>query len=144
MSATREAIVAALLAKLTAAATWGEIGRRNRDPNNIASPGAPALLLIKHHEHYEAPSLNLPARRTMNMLAVVYIDVGSDENGIPDAVLNPLQDAIDGALAPDDPQGRCTLGGLVASCRISGEVTNAPGDVTGKGLAIIPIDILLP
>ncbi len=144
MSAPRETIIAALLAKLQSAATWGEIGRRNRDPNNIAAPGSPALLLIKHHEHYEAPSLNMPARRTMNMLAVVYIDVGADENGIPDAVLNPLQDAIDAALAPDYPGAPCTLGGLVASCRISGEVTNAPGDITGKGLAILPIDILIP
>lgn len=144
MSATRETIIAALLAKLTAAATWGEVGRRNRDPNNIATPGAPALLLLKHHEHYDAPSLNIPAKRTMNMLAVIYIDVGVDENGIPDAILNPLQDAIDAALAADTPQGFCTLGGLVASCRISGEVTNAPGDITGKGLAILPIDILIP
>ena len=144
MTASRETIVAALLAKLTAAASWGEIGRRNRDPNNIAAPGAPALLLLKHHEHYELTGLNMPAKRTLKMLAVIYIDVGANENGVPDAILNPIQDAIDAALAPDTGQGFCTLGGLVASCKISGEVTNAPGDVTGKGLAILPIDILIP
>jgi hypothetical protein len=144
MSGTREQITQALLARLTAAAAWGASGRRNRDPNNIASPNEPALLLIKHHEHYERVGHNMPPRRTMNMMAIVYIDAGSDENGIPDAILNPIQDAIDAALAPDTPQGFCTLGGLVASCIIAGEVTNAPGDMTGKGLAIIPIDILIP
>jgi hypothetical protein len=38
----------------------------------------------------------------------------------------------------------CRLGGLVASLTINGEVIKAPGDISGKSLAIVPIRILLP
>jgi len=144
MSAPREQIMAALLAKLQGAYAWGVVGRRNRAPSAIAAVGKPALILLKHHQHYSARALNMPSVRTLHVMALVYIDVGADETAIPDSVLNPIMDAMDAALAPDTPQGFCTLGGLVQSAKITGEVTEAPGDVTGKGLAIIPIDIVIP
>ena len=134
----------ALFAKLSGAYAFGVATRRLVSPETIATPGAPALVLIVHHEEYEQRPAQ-PPKRTMTVLAVLYIDTGSDPNAIPDAVLNPIQDAIDAALAPDTPgQGRCTLGGLVSSVVIKGQVVKAPGDKTGKGLAIIPIEITIP
>ena len=145
MATTREQAMEALQTRLTSAYSFGAVGRRNVSPETIASPGSPALMLIKHHETYERQSPSLPPRRTLTVLACVYIDTGTDPNAIPDAVLNPIQDAIDTALLPDDfTTGRCTLGGLVFSAYIKGEVIAAPGDKTGKGLAVIPIDIVFP
>jgi hypothetical protein len=54
-------------------------------------------------------------------------------------------DRLDQALAPDNLlTGRCTLGGMVYSCIMDGDVEKAPGDVTGKSLAVVPISIVLP
>ena len=102
-------------------------------------------MLIKHHEDYTRKGPTVPPIRTMTVMAIVYIDVGSNVNAIPDSVINPIQDAIDTALLPDDSTtGRCTLGGIVFSAMIKGEVIAAPGDKTGKGLALIPIEICIP
>lgn len=135
----------ALQALLQTAPGIGQVSRRNRAPEAMASPDAPGFALVKSHETYVRLSPKTPPKRTLHVLGIIYIDVGPDDNAIPDAVLNPLQDAIDAALAPDDYQtGCCTLGGLVEWVVIKGEVTCAPGDVTGKGLAVIPFEILIP
>lgn len=141
----RETAVNALLAKLTGLNAFTNIGRRNVSPETIASPGAPALLLLTHHENYVRLDFAQPPKRTLTVMAVIYIDTGTDENAVPDTILNNLQDAIDGALSVDDRStGRCTLGGAVFSAHIKGEVIRAPGDKTGKGLAVIPIELILP
>jgi hypothetical protein len=149
-AATREQIMEALQSRLqgimvNGSAAFSAVTRRNVSPETIASPNNPALVLVKHHETYHRPSPAQPPRRTLTIMAIVYIDVGANVNAIPDAVLNPIQDAIDAALVPDNYQtGNCTLDGLVFSAMISGEVIAAPGDKTGKGLACIPIDIIIP
>ena len=141
----RETAVNALLTKLTGLGLFTIIGRRNVSPETIATPNNPALLLLTHHENYVRLDFAQPPKRTLTVMAVVYIDTGTDENAVPDTVLNTLQDAIDGALSADDRStGRCTLGGVVFSAHIKGEVVRAPGDKTGKGLAVIPIELVLP
>ena len=146
MAATREQIMEALQARFAATAGIPAIlTRRNASPSTIATPNNPAMVLVKRHETYHRTSESLPPRRTMTVLGIVYVDTGSDPNGIPDAVLNPIQYAIDAALAPDSLQTNlCTLGGLVYAVIIRGELMNAPGDPTGKGIAIVPIDIIIP
>ena len=117
--ATREAVIAALFARLTGAYAFAATTRRIASPNTMAAPGAPALGIVTAYETYHSPSPNAPPRRTMTVLALVYINTGLDPNGIPDAVLNDIQDAIDAALKADDATtGRCTLGGLVYSAAI--------------------------
>ena len=146
MAVTREAAMEALFSKLSAAYAFGATTRRVDTPEALASPGsAPGLGLIVHSESYERQSLNLPPKRKMRALAIIYIDVGGEANAIPDAVLNPVKDAIDAALLPDNKvTGLCTLGGVVYSAIVKGEVVQAPGDKTGKGLAVIPVEIILP
>ena len=144
-AATREQIMAALLTRLQGTGQFTVVTRRNAAPETIATPGQPALVLVKHHERYEKKTTTLKPVRVMIVLAIIYIDVGAVANAIPDSILNPIQDAIDTALAPDNPQyNTCTLGGLAQSCLINGEVISAPGDKTGKGTVIIPIEITLP
>lgn len=145
MAGQREQIMQALLARLAAAYPFAVVGRRNPKPDSIARPGEPALFLLKHHEFHKTSSPSVPPKRSMTVMAMVYFDAGDDPNVIPDALINAMTDSLDAALRPDDPlSGRCTLGGLCESAQISGQTTNAPGDQTGKALAIIPIEIVLP
>lgn len=141
---TREQAMDALLALLSTAGTFSAIGRRNRDPQGIAAVGAPALILVEHSESYRVQSTIVPPIRYLLVRAIIYSDVGNDDNAIPASAINNLLDAIDVKLLPDSPMGKCTLGGLVQSVVIDGEVIKAPGDITGKSLAILPIKILLP
>jgi hypothetical protein len=145
MAATREQIMQALLAKLQASGEFATVSRRNRNPETIAAPNTPALILVGDSESYEGDTPSLPQKRRLHVDAIIYYDVGDDENAIPDSVINPLLDGIDAALAPDKPAtNSCTLGDLVQSVRIIGKMIKAPGDKTGKGLAIVPIVILIP
>jgi hypothetical protein len=142
---SREQAMTALLALLASAGEFSTIGRRNRSPETIAAQNTPALILVKHSETYERKSPSVPAIRTLEARAIVYCDAGQDENAIPEATINTLLDGIDAVMRPDNAAlGRNTLGGLVYSAMIDGEVICAPGDVTGKSLAIVPIKIVIP
>lgn len=148
--ATREGALAALQTALAGAATFGMVTRRLMAPEDMATPGLPGLAIVVHHEQTHRPGPTAPPRRTLSASVVVYVDVGaSDPNAIPDSVLNPILDAIDAVFDPRAAanlatDGRCTLGGAVWGALISGETIRAPGDRTGKGVALIPVDLILP
>lgn len=74
----------------------------------------------------------------------IYTDDASDPNSVPSIMMNSILDAIDAAFAPDDPNGKCTLGGLVSSVRATGEVPIAPGDLGGPGISVVPLNVLVP
>jgi hypothetical protein len=142
--ADRETIMAALLATIAAAYSFGKLTRRLARPEAMASPGSPGAALLKHREMHEVKSINLPTKITLKLLLGLYVDCSGDANAIPDALLNVILKAIESALAPDTPQGLCTLGGVAFSVKITGEAVFAPGDITGKGLCLLPIDVILP
>jgi hypothetical protein len=143
--ATREQILNALLAVLTTTGSFALVSRRDRAPEQIGPGQSPALFLIDKGEHYERKSLNLPPIRTLRVEAIFYNDVGADLNLIPTTIVNNALDALDAAMAPDNPRtGLFTLGGLCYSCLISGEMPKVSGAKTGKGGAIVPIEIELP
>ena len=146
MSASREQIMTALLARLQGAYSFGVVGRRNpRDAATIAQPGAPALIVFQHHGKADVKAINLPTKRTITAVAIVYLNVGSDENVVLDTIFNEIEDAMESALSPDDPiRGTCTLGGLVQSVKIEGETIRDSTGETGRGLFVVPITIVLP
>jgi hypothetical protein len=145
MAGTREQIMAALFGKLSTCFAFVAVGRRLRDPENVASNERPALYLIEHEDEYQRPAPNLPPIRTLTCWAIVYTDSRQDQNAIPATQQNNIIDAIDVALAPGgSDDGYQTLGGLVFSCMVDGHVQRASGDVTGKGLIAIPIKIIMP
>jgi len=145
MAVTREAAIEALFAKLSGAYTFGVATRRPTMPSQLASSGGgPGFALVIDREVYER-KINMPPVRTIHAKAIIYVDVGANANAIPDAILNPIKDAFDAALAPDNRvTGLCTLGGVVYAAYIRGEVIQAPGDMTGKGLALMPVEVILP
>ena len=128
MPATREQVLEALFAKLSTAYAFSAATRRNASPETLAPAGGSALALVVHHEDYHRPSPSAPPRRTLTALAIVYVNVGTDPNAVPDAVLNPIKDAIDAALKADNPTtGLCTLGGLVYRRLSRGRGDPGPG-----------------
>lgn len=140
---TREQAVEALFTRLRQSGAFVTATRRNRAPESFTATQTPALVLVTHSETYTQPAPSQPVRNMM-LTAIVYCDCGGDDNAIPDQELNDALDAIDQALVPDDFQAeRCTLGGLVFVAQIEGKVIRAPGDVTGKSVALVPIKLVL-
>jgi hypothetical protein len=142
---TRNQIADALLALLAGAYPFVTASRRNRDPKRIGVAEAPCLFLLEHEETYERPSPSLPPKRRLDLVALVYVDAGADENAVPAAILDDILDALDAALAPESfGEGRLTIGGRVFSAMIDGTIERSSGDMTGKAAAAIPIAILVP
>lgn len=145
MSVSRETIMTALLAHLSSVAAFKTKSRRLRKPESFRLDEVPALMLLEAAEMHRSPSTRQPPIRRMMAQAVLYTDVGTDANAIPAATINNILDAIEAALAPDNPlTGQFTLGGKVESIVVDGRVVKAPGDLTGKSLAIVPLSILMP
>lgn len=135
----------ALLALLQGTGDFVTISRRNLSPETIGPAQSPALFLLEDREEYSSRSMSLPPVRTLKVSAVFYNDVGSNPNAIPSTAINTALDQLDILFAADNPSnGAFTLGGLAKSVQIVGEVAKAPGDVTGKSLAIVPISIEMP
>jgi len=141
--ATREAVMQALLAVVQGTASYQTSGRRLRAPESITPAQSPAVFLVESGDEYafDAPR---PRRLTLNVKAFFYNNVGDDDTVIPSTLINNALDALDAALAGDVPTGLCTLGGLVYSCRLSGEGKRASGELTGQALAVVPIKIVFP
>ena len=142
--ATREAVATALLAAVHAGGYFTVTGRRARDPAAVGPAQSPACFLVVSSEKIERRPA-APAKRMLTFTAFVYNDVGAAPNAIPETALNNAMEALESALAPDNPAtGLCTLGGLVFAVLIRGDVHRAPAELTGKALALVPIDVILP
>jgi|GEM_PF-2550062 hypothetical protein len=149
MGATREAIMDALVAQLASITAQGvplvSCARRLRDPENVPGNDRPALFLVEDDDEWERPSPSVPAVRKLIVWAILYTDVGTDENLIPSTQVNFFIESIEAALAPDNPiVNRFTLGGLLYSCMLKGKGRRAAGDTTGKSVSVMPIEIILP
>jgi hypothetical protein len=146
MMATREQVIEALFAVLQTSGSFVTTGRRLVDPEGITVEESPALFLVEHQDPYDRKAgYNQLPKRTMEARAIIYNNVGDNQNLIPSTFINNALDAIDVSFAIDNRQTNSfTLGGLVAACTIDGTIERASGDVTGKAMAIVPIRILLP
>jgi hypothetical protein len=152
MNVAREAVMAALLAKLTAVTftapvngqtSFVTVSRRLKLWSDVPKSQRPALFVAEHREQPSYQTEALPVKTTLSVDLFIYID-SSDRNTIPAAALNTMLDAIDAALKPAPADNnRQTLGGLVSHCRIDGQVLKDPGDLDGDGLLWVPLKILV-
>lgn len=152
MNVAREAVMAALLARLQAIVftapinghtSFATVSRRLKLWSDVPKSQRPALFVAEHREQPIYQSEALPIKTTMNVDLFVYID-SSDQNTIPAVALNIMLDAIDAALKPAPADtNRQTLGGLVSHCRIDGQVLKDPGDLDGDGLLWVPLKLLV-
>jgi hypothetical protein len=124
--------------------------RHFRMPQQVDPAQMPALFQIQTGEDYErslGKLIGLPPTRTMHFEISLYVADSQEENVVASTQLNNMRDAIESAfeLAVDQTTGFCTLGGLVKSARIDGNLDyaeNLTGD--GKSLAVIPIQVIRP
>jgi len=133
----REQILAALADRLKSVGGIATFDRRLRHWEEVPPAEQPALFMLAAGQTVESTGRGLPALR-VNVNLYLY----SRTDG-PDSQ-NDLLDALDDALEPDDGECENTLGGLVESCRIEGQIETDEGLLDRQSVAIVPIVILVP
>ncbi|MGD0144683.1 MAG: hypothetical protein ABSC92_16145 [Rhizomicrobium sp.] len=137
----REDIFAALFALVSEAADFETATRRMKVYSAVASGQQPALLQTELGEKWNAPP-GTPPVVTLACAIFIYCEQ-PDPLAAVSTILNPLLDAVMNAIAPDPFADELqTLGGLVAHCRIAGDVKIAEG-LGGQCEAVIPVEILV-
>jgi hypothetical protein len=127
--------------------TWAQAPSRRLKLFNAVDPGAqPAMFLVQHREGYITGGVGRLTRRYLDMGFWCYAP--TPEGIVGDDLLDIMESALEGALAPDDPtRNELTLGGLCYWCRITrdeGMFIRDPGDIDGQALLVLPVRILLP
>lgn len=156
VAVAREAIYEALLAQIeTAGTSFKTYTRRWKSAWDDPQQRVPSLPMMVQWEQTELviyTNRGIGGVKTWDVRLEVYAKIPDGMTmGVPDkstpgaAVLNPLIDAIEDALAPEGPDGVQTLGGLVKDCRIEGTIVKVLGDEDPSGLcgALIPVRILV-
>ena len=140
MNPSRETVYAALYARLEKAAGFVTTSRRLKHWSDVPPEAQPALFIAQRTEQVtRAPGLN----PVYDLGVDVYLYAQTTEaEDSPASAINPLMDAVDAALAPDNVMtNKCTLGGLVQHAWIEGQIETDEGLLGEQGVAIIPIRI---
>lgn len=108
------------------------------------TPQQPAFFQVEHDENVSQVT-GLPYKWILEASWVVYQNIGSDPNSVPQRESNLIKDALTAALSlEDDVDDRVTLGGLVHHVYFDGRVFSDSGDLDGQGVIVMPIKILVP
>jgi hypothetical protein len=156
MNVTRESIYAAVFAKFSAlswtpgiANTPGafvQVSRRLRHWSDVPVEQMPALFQVQTKEMTKQQR-GLPTQWTLGIELYLYVGTNTqmDDTVTPSLLLNPILDAVDNALRPDNQAlGTCTLGGLVSHAWIAGAIETSEGNLGSIEAAIVPIEMLVP
>lgn len=138
---SREAIYAALFAKVSDSATFKTKSRRFRPFSDVAPADQPAIFQVQGTQSAEQRRQQGPIWTLRADLFIYYWE--PDPNVVPSTGLNTYVDAVEAALAPDAVSNVQTLGGLVSHCWIEGDVAIFEGTIAEQAVAIIPVNILL-
>ena len=132
----REAIYAALFAKLGNLPGIVTASRRLRHWDDVPQAEQPALFMAQRYESASGePGLN----RVWVLSVDVYLYARTGGNDPPSTVLNPLIDAVEAAMATEPISNKQTLGGLVQHAWIDGQIETDEGLLGDQGVVIIPI-----
>jgi hypothetical protein len=139
----REAIYAALFARVAAAADFVTTERRLRHWSDVAPAEQPALLQLQKTETAALKTLGAPTVWTLTVELYLYAH-SSDPYLAPAMVLNPLIDAVESALAPAAITGVQDLGlpAMVQHACIAGKIETDEGALGDQAVAIVPVEIL--
>jgi hypothetical protein len=111
--------------------------------DQVAAADMPALYLWEPGEDLSWPKEPL-AQTEQRYEAIVYLQAPADRDQDPISDLDAVKDALFDVLKPATRiPGTQTLGGLVAHCRIQGEIIKAAGDIDNISLLIVPIRVLI-
>lgn len=147
----RETIAAALFAKLATLSAGGSplfvtTSRRLQHWADVPAESQPALYQIQTREECARTRGKPPLwKLRLSLYLYVHTMAQTDSTIVPSQLLNPLLDAVEAALAPDDiANDVCSLGGIVSSCYIDGAIETSEGLLGDQEVAIIPITIVVP
>lgn len=135
---SREAIYAALFAKVSAAASFTTISRRLQHWADVSPSLQPALFQAQVEEDPQT----VPGLNTVYVLVVdlyIYANTAGDSTLSPSTILNPLMDAVLATLAFDKVTNKQTLGGLVEWCVPQGKIQTDEGVLGDQGVCIIRV-----
>ena len=137
----REPIAVALFNKLSAVAQFKTTSRRLVLWSDVPASMQPALYVVESDPvATQRPGLGPVWEWRFDVH--VYVNTGDDPDTPPGTLMNPILDAIEAALAPDNlVTNKQTLGGLVQHCWIEGKTQTDQGVLGGQGVAIIPVFI---
>jgi len=158
MAAQREAIFAALFARLQARVTGVKVfSRKLTSFDDVAAADQPAVFLVKGNEDPTPKQGFLPLWK-LHADIVVFCRNDASPDAPPSVQLNDLLTDIEAALErqpsegpiadapfPNTPGGSSfgtSLGGLCSHCWIAGTVEVGEGAIGDQAIAIIPIEIL--
>jgi hypothetical protein len=137
---SREAIYQALFARVSTAADFATATRRVKEYAGVDQATQPAILQVELGEKWAEPGVP-PQPVVLRARLFIYCE-SNDPTAPVSTQVNTLMDAVVAALAPPDIEDRQTLGGLVYSASIVGDVTIAEG-LSGQSEVSIPIEIML-
>ncbi len=153
---TREQVAVALFS-LVSTSVGNVVGlktsaRRILMPKDVSPPQTPALFQVQVKEQYErepGKMLGIPPKRTMRFDLWLYVTDATNTSGgltiVPSTQLNIMIQAIETVFAPDPVTNSSTLGGLVASARIEGDIDYLETRTRdGLSMAMIPVAVLIP
>jgi hypothetical protein len=136
----REAIHGALFTLCSSVTNFKLASRRLRFIDEVNPGEFPAIFLVWHSDLVQDDNY---AGSIVGMMfeAWVYVDSGADVTIEPVKDVVAIVDALHNAIHLSSGLKQ-TLGGLVESCRIVGEIKTDGGTLGGKSLAIVPIKVL--
>jgi hypothetical protein len=139
----RESIYAALWELGSRAAGFASANRRLRHWTDVTPAEQPALFMAEKGGHAVDKGLGAPIIWTLYADFYIYVH-SSDPYLAPAAILNPLIDALDMALAPLPTNGIQNLGlpAMVSHAYIAGKIETDEGVLGDQAVAIVPVEIL--
>ena len=139
----REAIYAALWTLGSGAGSFASANRRLRHWADVAPAEQPALFMSEKGGHAVVKKLGAPIVWTLFADFYIYVH-SSDPYAAPATIINPLLDALEGALAPSAATGIQNLGlpQMVQHAYIAGKIETDEGVLGDQAIAIVPVEIL--
>ena len=139
----RELIYATLWELGASAAQFTNASRRLRHWADVAPAEQPALFMSERSGHAAVKKLGAPIVWTLYADFYIYAH-SRDPYLAPAAILNPLLDALEAALAPSPVTGIQNLGlpQMVQHAYIAGKVQTDEGVLGDQAIAIVPVEIL--
>ena len=143
MTIERETIYSALWSLASGAAQFASANRRLRHWSDVSPAEQPALFMSEKGGEARVKVLGAPIVWTLHADFYIYAH-SSDPSTAPAEILNPLLDALEGALAPSPATGVQNLGlpGQVQHATITGKVKTGEGVLGDQAVAIVPVEIL--
>lgn len=145
---SREDVASALFALVSGSAGMVTSSRVFRGFDEVNREEMPAIFQIQRPEKYErAPGgmVGIPPKRTMVFELFLYTCDPQERSVPPSIQMNRMIDAVETSLLPSPTTGLQTLGGLVASARLEGELIYAESLTTdNKSVAVLQVQVLRP